>query len=81
MSLPETYYKDERQKETTYLRPFNFYENWARLLWGTYQLDGYQTLDRGMMVEANPNGETVMSDKHVHLVIAGFSDMGVALLL
>ena len=81
VSLPETYYKDERQKETTYLRPFNFYENWARLLWGSYQLDGYQTLDRGMMVEANPNGETVMSDKHVHLVIAGFSDMGVALLL
>lgn len=81
VSLPETYYKDEQQKETTYLRPFNFYENWSRLLWGSYQLDGYQTLDRGLIVETKPNGETIMSDKHVHLVIAGFSDMGVALLL
>lgn len=81
VSLPESYYKDERQQETTYLRPFNFYENWARLLWGTYQLEGYKTLDRGQLIETNTRGETVMSDKHVHLVIAGFSDMGVALLL
>lgn len=81
VSLPETYHKDGQQKETTYLRPFNFYENWARLLWGTYQLEGYQTLDRGLMVETKPKGETIMSNKHVHLVIAGFSDMGVALLL
>lgn len=81
VSLPETYYKDGQHRETTYLRPFNFYENWGRLLWGTYQLDGYKTLDRGLMVEQSPNGETSLTDKHVHLVIAGFSDMGVALLL
>ena len=81
VSLPESYYKDEQQRETTYLRPFNFYENWARLLWGTYQLEGYKTLDRGLMMEKSPNGEPIMSDKHVHLVIAGFSDMGTALLL
>ena len=81
VSLPESYYKNEQLEETTYLRPFNFYENWARLLWGTYQLDGYQTLDRNQMVATTPDGETVMSDKHVHLVIAGFSEMGVALLL
>lgn len=81
VSLPETYFKDEHRHETTYLRPFNFYENWGRLLWGTYQIDDYKTLDRGQLVEVNPNGESVMADKHVHLIIAGFSDMGVALLL
>lgn len=81
VSLPESYYKDEQQQDTTYLHPFNFYENWGRLLWGTYQLDDYSTLDRGQMIEVGPNGETVLADKHVHLVIVGFSDMGMALLL
>lgn len=81
VSLPESYYKDDRKHETTYLRPFNFYENWGRLVWGTYQLEGYNTLDRGMMMEASANGELAPTNKHVHLVIAGFNDMGVALLL
>lgn len=81
VSLPESYYKDEQQRETTYLRPFNFYENWARLLWGTYQLEGYKTLDRGLMMEEGPNDKSQITNKHVHLVIAGFSDMGMALLL
>jgi len=81
VSLPKSYFEDDRQKETIYLRPFNFYENWARLLWGTYQLDGYKTLDRGQMMEDNVSGEPSLSDKHVHLVIAGFGNTGVALLL
>ena len=33
------------------------------------------------MVEISPEGMPTLSNKHVHLVIAGFSDMGVALLL
>jgi hypothetical protein len=72
ITIPKDFYKDSEGREVIYLRPFNFYENWARLLWGTHQLDGYKTLDRGMMAE---------NDKHVHLFIAGFNEMGVALLL
>ena len=81
VALPKSYFEDDCQRETIYLRPFNFYENWARLLWGTYQLDGYKTLDRGQMMEENVNGEPTSTDKHVHLVIAGFGNTGVALLL
>ena len=81
VSLPQSYFKDDWQKESIYLRPFNFYENWARLLWGTYQLDGYKTLDRGQIMEESTTGEAVLTDKHVHLVIAGFGNTGVALLL
>jgi len=72
ITIPKNFYKDSEDHEVIYLRPFNFYENWARLLWGTYQLEGYKTLDRGMMTK---------DGKYVHLVIAGFNEMGVALLL
>lgn len=72
ITIPDDYYKDEEKKEVTYIRPFNFYENWARLLWGTYHLDEYSPLDRKMMAEGN---------RHVHLVIEGFNEMGTALLL
>lgn len=72
ITIPDDYYKDEEKKEITYLRPFNFYENWARLLWGTYHLDDYRPLDRGQLSK---------DGQHVHLVIAGFNEMGTALLL
>ena len=72
ITIPEDYYKDEDKKEITYIRPFNFYENWARLLWGTYHLKEYSPLDRGKMADDN---------RHVHLIIAGFNEMGTALLL
>ena len=72
ITIPKDFYKDSEGREVIYLHPFNFYENWARLLWGTHQLEGYKTLDRGMMAENN---------KHVHLFISGFNEMGVALLL
>ena len=72
ITIPKDFYKNSEGREVIYLHPFNFYENWARLLWGTHQLEGYKTLDRGMMAENN---------KHVHLFIAGFNEMGVALLL
>lgn len=81
ITIPKQYYQDDQQREVTYLRPFNFYENWARLLWGNYQLDGYQTLDRSLMVEKDTKGNLKLSRKHVHLVIAGFNEMGIALLL
>jgi hypothetical protein len=81
ITIPKQYYQDDRQQEAIYLRPFNFYENWARLLWGNYQLDGYQTLDRNLMAEKDSQGNLKLSKKHVHLVIAGFNEMGIALLL
>lgn len=72
ITIPKQYYMDDSGNEVTYIRPFNFYENWARLLWGTFHLNDYQSLDRGLMAE---------DGHHVHLVIAGFNEMGVALLL
>lgn len=59
------------------LRPFNFYENWARLLWSFYALkrDGKPVYDP---LDFEPLENT---DKHVQLVIAGFDEMGQALLL
>lgn len=71
ITIPKEYYAHD-SREVTYLRPFNFYENWARMLWGTYALPNYRTLDRGQMTEP---------DKHVHLVIVGLDNMGVALFL
>ena len=71
ITIPKDYYS-HNGRQITYLRPFNFFENWARMLWGTFALDGYRTLDRGQMAENN---------KHVHLVIVGLNNMGMALLL
>ena len=53
-------------------RPFNFYENWARLLWSYHKLEKYDTLDFEPLENSN---------QHVHLVISGFNDMGQALIL
>lgn len=59
------------------LRPFNFYENWSRLLWSFFTLrrNGEQVYDP---LDFEPLEGT---NKHVHLVIAGFNSMGQALLL
>ncbi|MFR9524275.1 MAG: RyR domain-containing protein [Rikenellaceae bacterium] len=55
-----------------YFRPFNFYENWARLVWSTYaDATKYKPLDF----------EQMEGDKHVHLVIVGFHRMGRAMFL
>ena len=81
ITLPNDFYKDETGNDITYLRPFNFYENWARMLWGNHQLEGYLPLDRGMLTETDEQGHITIADKHVHLVIAGFNTMGSALLL
>ena len=80
ITIPKNYYRDN-DRDVTYLRPFNFYENWSRLLWGTYHLNCYQTLDQGRLVEVAPDGTLHLTQKHVHLIIAGFDEMGTALLL
>lgn len=71
ITIPKDYYS-HNGNDVTYLRPFNFFENWARMLWGTFALNTYRTLDRGQMAD---------NDKHVHLVIVGFDNMGMALML
>lgn len=59
-------------------RPFNIYENWARLLWSFHVLKDadnnpiYEPLDFEPLEDTN---------KHVHLVISNFNSMGRALLL
>ena len=81
ITIPKKYYKNDNGDEVTYLRPFNFFENWARLLWGTYKLDDYKTLDQSLMVDIDPKKGQTLAQRHVHLVIAGFNEMGEALLL
>ena len=81
ITIPKNYYKNDKAEEVTYIHLFNFYENWARLLWGYHHLESYRPLDRGQMVETGSNSQLTPAQKHVHLVIAGFNEMGVALLL
>ena len=80
ITIPDQYYKNSNGDVVVYLRPFNFFENWARLLWGTFGLDEYKTLDQGLMVDHAHDGSLVLAQRHVHLVIAGFNEMGEALL-
>lgn len=78
LSIPRDWYADG-EEVITYLRPFNFFENWARQLWGRYARlnpDGSRTYDSLDFVPLVPG-----SSQYVHLVIAGFGNMGVALLL
>lgn len=51
---------------------YNFYENWARQLWGYGGNNQYDQLDFEPLEK---------SEKRVHLVIVGFNNMGRALLL
>ena len=72
LSFPKEYYMTNGQT-VTYLRPFNFYENCAHGLWGPLSQERYEPLD---FIKISENSATT-----VHLVIAGFNDMGRALLL
>ena len=58
------------------IHPFNFYDNWARLLWsynGKRNSDGSYLYDQ---LDFEPIANT---EKHVHLAIVGFGSMGRAL--
>ena len=72
LSLPIAYLAPEG-KISIFFRPFNVYENWARILWGFNGGEkwGYDRLDF----------DKIEGDKHVHLVIVGFNRMGRALFL
>lgn len=77
LALPNEYISPSSSSKiidaNIFFRPFSFYENWARLLWGfTGKPSAYPPLD----FERLDND----SDKRVHLVIVGFNRMGRALL-
>lgn len=78
LNLPNDY-NHCGDKIVTDLRPFNFYENWARMLWGYYVArdeNNNALYDRLDFMPLLPD-----SKQYVHLVIAGFDAMGTALLL
>lgn len=80
LNIPKDYVSKDG-KQVLYFRPFNFYENWARLLWGYYRKNDYDVLD--FTPEAKDTSRILckISDRYVHLVIVGFNRMGRALLL
>ncbi len=86
LDIPEEYITfGGDTKPNIYFRPFNFYEDWGRLLWGYYADDRYMPLDAVCETESGRRLhiglDAATSDKHVHLVIVGFNRMGRALLL
>ena len=60
-----------KDAEIIFFRPFCFYENWGRLLWGYSALPQYSPLDY----------RSIEKDTHVHLVVVGLNRMGAALVL
>ena len=77
LRIPKVYYQDSGVS-SIYIRPFNYYENWARSVWGSTsgasKADSqYKPLDQEFSLIPGVN-------KHVHLVIAGLDHMGTALL-
>lgn len=60
-----------KDAKNIFFRPFCFYENWGRLLWGHCALPQYSPLDF----------KPIEKDTHVHLVVVGLNRMGAALVL
>lgn len=74
-------YVSKDGEQVLYFRPFNFFENWARLLWGYYRKNDYDVLDFDPEAKGDSRILCKVSNRHVHLVIVGFNRMGRALLL
>lgn len=68
LNFPNNYFG-----KSIYFHPFNFQENWARLMWG-FTSRNEQTYSRLDFIPLDEN-------KHVHLVIVGFNRTGLALML
>lgn len=60
---PSKFLKNKDGKTVIYFRPFNFFENWARLLWGINKKCSYKDLDFKPLDKPG---------RHVHLMICGF---------
>lgn len=80
LNLPSNYIGQQHNKEIVQsidLHVFNFYDNWARLLWS---YAGRK--ENGQYVYDSLDFEPIEgTSKHVHLVIIGFNSMGCALLM
>ena len=70
----DTAAENESGRMTSYFKPFSFTEGWARRMWGDATA-GSATL--GGALDFAPMG----ADTRVHLVVAGFTPMGEALVL
>lgn len=77
VDIPNEFFK-RNGKNVIDFRPFNFYENWARLLWSYHVLKDENGLPVYEPLDFEPIENT---DKHVHLVVSNFNSMGRALLL
>lgn len=77
VDIPNDFFK-YNGKTVVDFRPFNFHENWARLLWSYYVLKDNNGKPVYEPLDFEPLENT---DNHVHLVISGFNSMGRALLL
>lgn len=77
LSLNTYAFIDGEEAPILNIKPFNYYENCARQLWGYWGEKAEEVLTPTL-----DNGELVTdSKKHVQIVIAGFGSMGQALLL
>lgn len=65
-------YNTLQRLNTADIHLYNFFENWARNLWGYGGMKDYDQLDFEPLEKTG---------KHVHLVIVGFGNMGLALFL
>lgn len=80
MVLPQNYYcynVDGTYQQNIDLHIFNFYENWAKLLWS---YNGQKKADMSYKYDSLDFEPIENTDKYVHLVIIGFNSMGRALL-
>ena len=70
--------------KSVYFRPFNYYEHWTRLLWVKHKADVYDLSGEKKQVSypvlpfALGDGK---EEKFIHVVVSGFSQMGMALVL
>lgn len=83
INIPTSYLSPKGNDEPCVnYRPFNFHENWARLMWSYYadSNDGYTPLDVDPS-DKKQHALLVGDDHHVHLIIVGLNRMGRALLL
>lgn len=67
-----------------YFRPFNYYEHWTRMLWTKRKVEVYDVSGNkrtikypSLFFDKSVEGQT----KYVHLVVSGFSEMGMSVTL
>lgn len=78
VDIPQNFFHGKDGNVVVDFRPFNFYENWARMLWSSHVLKDENNVPKYEPLDFEPLENT---HKYVHLVISGFNSMGRALLL